>query len=458
MIKKMGVVDSPIVKSLHTIARNRGSRVYLVGGMVRDSLLNIPSEDFDFVVFGDVDGVALEFARSHGCSYVRYNKRLLTYRIFCKPSRIDITEPRGSDIVEDLKKRDFSVDSIAYDPETKELIDPLGGQEDLKKRIIRINLRAFRLAAFYRFDLDATTLKFAQRDAHLLEKVSGERITDELKQFFMINNTYAYLLLMDKAGVIDAIFEDLALTNGCIQSEQHLYDVKTHSLSVYNFVEWSLVRMKKILKDAYPFYIQHYRKNRDVLLPSFKLAALFHDAAKPSCKVLTQEGRVRFPGHEKKSAQLFLRYAERYPFGKEIFKMTRFLIENHIEPSNIFALHNRNQLSDEHIVDFFIRFGENGIDLLFFALADTLAKGKISASRRGVYVDFLRFMALEYYTKIAERMRKKSVINGRELMENLDVDVKKLSYILENIRRMEILGRIKSRDEALTYARNLVDS
>ncbi len=466
----MALIEGGWAQNLREIAKEAKCNVYLVGGAVRDALLNRSTHDYDFVVFGNLNRLAERFLKKYRCRFVRHTKKLVTYRFFCGDSIVDLTEGRAATLEEDLKLRDFTMDSIAYDADEDKLIDPLNGVADIKRRIVRANtdnvfiddplriLRAFRLAAMYRFDIEAATLRMAQRDVGLLKEVSAERITDELKRFFLLNNTFAYLLLMDKSGVIDSLFEDLSYTNGCIQSEHHLYDVKTHSLNVYNYVEWSLNRLKRVMGEAYGMYLEHLKSNREILLPSFKLAALFHDAGKPSSKVLTVDGKVKFPQHEVKSSEMFEKYMERYPFGKRIASFTRFLIEKHIEPSHLFAAWNSGNLSEERIVDFFMDYGEGGVDLLLFALADTLAKGKIRASSREIYVGFLRFMAKKYYFELKEKLQFSSPIKGDELARKLNMDVKKVAPLLRELKKARILGKIKDTADALNLARRFVAS
>ncbi len=458
------------INNLHNIAKKKKAKIYLTGGAIRDYFLGKDTQDYDFVVFGDIDGVVNEFISKLHCKHIKYNKELMTYRIFCKLKTIDITSPRGKSVEEDLKKRDFTINSIAYDLDNDRIIDPLSGREDIRRRIIRANcdecfqndpiriVRAFRLAALNRFDIEHHTFRLAQRDSRLLKKTSKERITDELKRFFSLNNTFAYILLMDKALVIDSIFGVLSLTNGCIQSEHHLFDVKTHSLSVYNFIEWSFNRLDRILGKCYKKYLVHFTANKGVVLISLKLAALFHDAGKPFLKTFTKEGRVKFPGHEKKSAELFLKYAKDYSFGKKITKLTKFFIEKHIEPTYIFALWSKNELSKDSIVEFFLNCGENGIDLLFFALADTLAKGKISAVKREKYIEFLRFMANEFYYRIKTEAGKKGLINGSDILNTFEnIDKKVLKFLLKEVKKAQINNKIHNKREALELVEKLLE-
>ncbi len=456
------------INNLHKISTEENAKIYLVGGAIRDFFLSKETQDYDFVVFGDIDKIVNRFTSQLKCKYIKYEKKLITYRIFCRLKTIDLTLPRNNSIEKDLEKRDFTINSIAYDLDKDEIIDPLKGQDDISKRIIRINrddcfkqdpvriIRAFRLAALNRFDIEPSTLKAAQRDSNLLSSTSKERITDELKKFLSLNNTFAYLLLMDKASVIDSVFEDLSLTNGCIQSEHHLFDVKTHSLSVYNFIEWSFNRLERILGKCYTKYLMHFTSKKGTVLISLKLAAIFHDAGKPFSKIVNKDGRVKFPNHEKKSSELFSKYAKEYTFGKSILKLTKFFIEKHIEPSYIFSLWDKNKLGKNDIIEFFINYDEKGIDLLFFALADTLAKGKISAIKREKYVEFLRFMANEFYFSIKPKIQERGLIDGNDILDSFKVDKKILDFLLKETKKAQILGTIRKKDEALNLVKSLI--
>jgi len=454
------IKNDPYLEQILDISKKLGLKVYLVGGAVRDALLNKQTNDYDFVVFDNIEKLAHAIGSELICKMIKYTKKITTYRIFCSLKTIDLSEPRGLSLEEDLTKRDFTINSIAYDLEKDRLIDPLNGVQDIEKRTIRANtdhsmdddplriLRGFRLAALFRFDIEANTLKLFSNKVSLLKRVSKERITEELKQLFSLNETFAYLLLMDKVGVIDTLFEDLSLTNGCLQSSKHLYDVKTHSLSVYNYIEWAIVRIPKILGKTYKRYLIHYAAEREILLPALKLAALFHDAGKPFTKVVI-DNTAKFPKHELKSSEIFEKYARDYPFGKKITKLTKFFIEKHIEPSNLYKAWSVGELDDLKKVDFFIEYGEYGIDLLFFALADTLAKGKISASKREVYIAFLREMAQFYYS-IEQKLKGKAIIDGNDILRQYpNIEKHKIKDILKQIRKLEIIGSVKTKEEAL---------
>ncbi|AEA33293.1 HD domain-containing protein [Hippea maritima] len=463
------IIEDIYLTEIAAIAKKLNTEIYLVGGAIRDALLKRQTNDYDFVVFGDIEGLAKAVAHLFGCKTVKYNKKLLTYRVFCKIKTLDFSAPRGKNIQEDLKFRDFTINSIAFDLNSNTLIDPLGAKEDLRKGIIKANspnsikedplriLRGFRLAALFRFDIDPRTILLFRKHVELLNRVSKERITQELKLFFNLNETFTYLLIMDKVGIIDTLFEDLSFTNGCIQSNYHLFDVKTHSLSVYNYIEWAYNRLARILGKAHKKYLPHLTTEKERLFCSLKLAALFHDAAKPFCKVVTPEGKIQFPLHAEQSYELFEKYAKAYSFGKKIIKLTRFFIKNHIKPAYLYQAWSNSELTELQKVDFFLRYKEYGIDLLFFALADTLAKGKISASKRDVYIMFLQEMADYFYKHIQPKFKTKPLIEAKEILTLYpSLEKSKLKHILFEIKKLQIAKAINTKEEAGKLLKHLV--
>ena len=452
------------IATLHKIARYENAELFLVGGAVRDYIMDREVRDYDFVIFGNIDKITKRFLDSMDCKCIKYNKKLKTYRIFCKLKNIDVTEPRGKTIEHDLALRDLTINSIGYDLNANKIIDPQGGIKDIERKIIRANyahsflddpvriLRAFRLAALFRFDIDPKTIIQAKQYAYMLKKVSKERIVEEIKRFFALRRTFAYILIMDKVGIIDTVFEDLTMTNGCIQSEHHLFDVKTHSLNVYNFIEWSYNRLERILGKCHKKYLIHTIENRANVITAMKLAALFHDAGKPYSKTIDSTGHVHFANHELKSLDIFNKYAKMYPFGKRVCKLTRFFIVKHVEPAYFYSLWKKFPQKDDIAVDFFMEYGDYGVDLLFFALADTLAKGKISADNRVYYIEFLKEMTCYYYNHLKALIEKKSLIDGNDLIEHFNMTGYELKEILKTVKRAEILGNIHTKQEALDFA------
>ncbi len=456
------------IEFIGELAQECSCKVYVVGGCVRDSMMGREASDIDFVVFGDIDEFARRVIKHYRCPWVLYEKRLRTYRLFSSLGTIDLSSPRGNTIEEDLRLRDITINSMAYDPSVEELIDPTGGAEDIKNKIVKMTsdtsfvddpvriLRVFRFAALFRFSIDTKTLLRVKDSSYLLKYAAGERITDELKKFFLLEVTFPYLIMMDNSGVLGVLFREIEEAAGCIQSNKHLYDVKTHSLNVYNFVEWYLERLPKVLGDCAENYLEYFGTHRDSIVVAMKLAALLHDTGKPEVKIIDGEGLVHFPGHEEYGLKILNNYRSVYSFGKEVYDLAGFLIARHIEPANIYLKWREGSLSREDVVDFFMDKHLKGIDLLLFSLADTLAKGKVSRIGRERSLEFLRFMCREYFDFFKPAYEKPGFVNGYDVIEHVTGDRRKVGLLLREAKRAQILGLVKNREETISYLRSLV--
>ena len=177
--------------------------IFLVGGYLRDLLRGNISKDKDFALKGDIRQVALDAVKKFNGTFIELKKNR-TCRVALRSGEfIDFTLLENN-ILEDLQKRDFTVNAMAWSPETG-LIDPLNGESDLKKRTIKVVnpdnlvadplrvLRAYRLAAQLGFSIDNRTRLFLRKYAELIVNVAPERITEEL--FKLLNNKQAAYLL-----------------------------------------------------------------------------------------------------------------------------------------------------------------------------------------------------------------------------------------------------------------------
>ncbi len=454
----------PNIKYLKEICDLYNVKLYLIGGAVRDIILNKKITDFDFLVDCKIEEIATAFKIKTNRKFVLFDKKIKIYRFFFEDFTIDLSELKPKTLEYELERRDFTINSIALDLDTKILIDPLKGLNDLQNRIVRYSnntifeddpirlIRLFRIAAQLKFDIEKNTLEKAKNSIHLLKNVAFDRITQELEKFFIINDTFNYILLMDRIGLIDELFEELSFENGCMQSSSHLYDVKSHSLSVYNFVEWSILRMKRIVgEDCFANYYNYYKSNRKHIIIALKLAALFHDCGKPFVKQINGN-EISFKNHEIYSAEIFKKYAKMYNFQKKITQTTNFLILNHIVPAQLFLEWKNNSLNDELLYDFFDIFQIYGVDLLIFALSDTLAKGKIRMVNREIFIDFLKDMVCFYFERYVNFTKLPQILKANEL-NKLGIEDSNLSKVIKLIKKYTFLQKIQTKDDALNFAR-----
>ena len=204
---------------------NSGKDIFLVGGYLRDMLRGTISKDKDFALKGGIRQVALDAAKKFNGTFIELKKNRTCRVVLPDREFIDFTLLEN-DILEDLQKRDFTVNAMAWSPGAG-FIDPLKGESDLKNRTIRVvnpdnlaadplrTLRAYRLAAQLGFSIDNRTRIFLRKYAGLTVNVSPERITEEL--FKLLNNSLAVnflsICLKDKVlnkvlGVNQVILKD----------------------------------------------------------------------------------------------------------------------------------------------------------------------------------------------------------------------------------------------------------
>lgn len=179
---------------------------YLVGGAVRDALLNRQGEylDLDFIVPSRAVETARTMARHYKAGFVVLDEQRQIARVVFEAGTIDFAQQEGDSVETDLRRRDFTINAIAYSPHTYTLIDPLGGQVDLEKKVLRMvspaNLqddplrlmRAYRQAAQLNFSIEPATQTTIQSLATLLGNVAAERVQTELG--YLLNNQGSHWL------------------------------------------------------------------------------------------------------------------------------------------------------------------------------------------------------------------------------------------------------------------------
>lgn len=281
----------PKVENILTRLKEAGFEAFLVGGCVRDALLGIPCEDFDIATSARpkdikklfpkcravgqafavmlVDGLEVATFRNDG-----------TYSDYRHPDSITYADS----IEEDLSRRDFTVNAMAYDGE--KIIDPYDGRSDLENRIIRFvrnarermredslrALRACRFAAKIDGKLEPKTRKAIKDLGHLIDMVSVERRQQELAKMLLGKNPDLALRLVGELGLLPYLFLDLVPSMGCTQPPHHKEDCWEHALQT--------------LKSA---------KRIDLPL---RLACLLHDIAKPACRKEVEKDRFIFYNHD----------------------------------------------------------------------------------------------------------------------------------------------------------------
>jgi tRNA nucleotidyltransferase (CCA-adding enzyme) len=355
-----------IVKDFSSFFMQAGYQCYLVGGAVRDMLMGRRVQDFDIATDALPREVTDIFRRviptgiKHGTVTVLFKGtrfEVTTFRIDqeYRDGRRPDSVTFSPSIQEDLKRRDFTINAMAYDLGEHRLLDPHAGRKDLKEGIIRAigdplerfqedglrPLRACRFAAQLGFAIDERTFECIPRSIDTVKQVSAERIRDELIHILEAPTPSIGFDLLNDCGILRLILPELAACREVSQGELHRYDLYHHLL--YSC-------------DAAP---------RDNLV--VRLAALFHDLGKPRAMDRTPEGALHFHRHEELSAQLAVKILRRLRFPNQVVKRVSHLVAQHM-------FHYEDNWSDAAVRRFVARIGaENIPDILSLRRADQLA-------------------------------------------------------------------------------------
>jgi poly(A) polymerase len=326
------VADEEVRRLLKQAATEIGARAWIVGGYVRDSLLGRPHPDIDIVV---EDGLGFELARRFawlaragepviferfGTAQVTVPGHLVEFVSARAESYVsDSRKPdvRAATLDEDLRRRDFTVNTLLMDFEGN-VHDPLGrGLTDLDARVLRTPaepiqtfsddplrmLRAVRFAAQLGFELAPDVLPAMQKMKYRLASpvVSVERVADELRKMLVSDRPRLALDLLDQGGLLESILPEVTACKGVKQGGYHTHDVFGHTLFAV---------------DATPPEI------------TVRLAALFHDVGKPA----TAGPDGTFVGHEVVGAEMATRALERLRFPQREIEAVATLVRLHLRP------------------------------------------------------------------------------------------------------------------------------
>lgn len=352
-------------RELFEIARilaEAGKACYLVGGAVRDYLIGREVSDFD-IATDALPQETMRLFRRVVPTGVKHGTVTILYGVLSVEATTFRTESGYSDgrhpdavsfastIEEDLSRRDFTINAMAYDLRRKSLVDPHGGQADLSRRLIRAvgspldrfredglrTFRAIRFAVQLGFDIDEATMAAIPQALDRLALVSAERVRDEFQKSLLASRPARALRLMEKTGVLALILPELASCRGVEQKGMHRFDVLDHLLE-------SL--------DASPPELE------------LRLAALFHDIGKPEAKVDVPGGEPTFHRHEEISARILERVMRRLRFPTALIEGVSHLVRCHM-----FAYDD--SWSDAAVRRFLARVGADKVEPLFaLRLAD----------------------------------------------------------------------------------------
>jgi putative nucleotidyltransferase with HDIG domain len=467
------------------------SRVWLVGGSIRDALLRRPVRDLDFAVAGSGLEVARRVADRLGAAFFPLDEARGTGRVVASVEDqrvlLDFARLRGDDLNADLAARDFTVNAIAVDL-SGHLLDPMGGRADLAAKRLRAcgpasfeddpvrTLRVVRLAAQLGFHVERGTREAARRAVERLDSVSAERVRDEFMHMLAGRKVAGALRAMDWLGLLGRVVPETQLLKDVAQSAPHVYDVWQHTLAVVDHLEDVLRVLDRVHDvDAASEYALGYCAARvgryrmqiaahleaelsmgRTLRSLLFLAALMHDIAKPQTRSTEADGRVRFLGHEVTGRQVAEERARALRLSSEEVAHLGRMVAAHMRPV---LLAQAGGVTRRAAYRFFRDTGPAGVDVCLLTLADLLGTRGVDLGREewAARVDTVVALMEAYYLRPELIVRPPALITGDDVIGLGVPQGRRVGELLEAVREAQAAGEVTTRDEALSLVKRLVE-
>lgn len=436
--------------------------VYIVGGTVRDLLAGRSPADIDLVVAGDISRTAGQIAEKTGGRVVHLGKKGFdVLRVASPAGIIDITPLAHPSIEADLMQRDFTINAMAYDVKAQRVVDCTGGMTDMQKKRIRMVspsafendparlVRAYRMAAMLHFSISPETRDTIGSHRHLVRTVAGERVWSELVKIFDTADSAPILTSMADSGMLTAIFPELEPAIGCTQNCHHQFDVFDHSLRAYGKIEALLAGFGDRFPDLSAIAEQEDLPGHAAML---KYGALLHDVGKPATRKVDRHGRVRFPGHAGKSADITAPISRRLRLSNKQRDISDAIIRHHIRPLFLFLSSENNSLGRTGTVRFFNRCGSLTLPIVVHAMADIMAKNRVPKDRDRNFLSFCDRLASQYTEYKNRQAAVPPLISGRDLISVFGLSPSpRFKWILKQVDERRLSGELATRDQALKW-------
>ena len=414
------MTTTELFNKIYQTAQKCGYEIFAVGGYVRDLKLGKISKDIDFVVVGDAMRFADQLKKDlHLRTLVRYPRfgtfmtRYYGYTLefvnareesYHTGSRKPVT--RQADLYSDSSRRDFTINTLAMDISPQNfgrIVDVYNGIRDLERGIIRTPLdpeqtfaddplrmiRAVRFAARLGFTIEDRTFSAIRTTRERLKIVSQERITDEFNKILQAEKPSQGMRLLDECGLLEIFFPEFNALKGVEQKKKfHHKDVFYHTLEVLDNVA---------------------ERGGDLRL---RLAALFHDIAKPRTKRFSEQGGWTFHGHEVVGTRMAKAILRRMKYPSDTIEYVAKLVSLHLRPM---------ALVDEEVTDSAVRrliflAGAELDDLMKLCRADITSKNPNRVKR--YLKNYDRVMQKVFEVEERDRLRNfQPPVRGDEIME-----------------------------------------
>lgn len=453
---------------LNKIKENFTNEIYLVGGSVRDYLMGIESHDRDIIVMDeDAKNFSLKLQKLFDATFVPLDEENKIYRLVMsdKINYIDITNPVGGTIEKDLMRRDLTINAIAVNINSGEVVDISGGVTDIKNKCIHcVNeqnfvddplrlLRVYRFQSLYNFSIAPETLSAICKYVELIKKPAFERINYEVLRLF--SGRYAHVALenMNKTWLLEEIFPFVKELKQVPPNSHHHLDLLHHSIETVKQIQEIYDNTQDEVKE----HLDRVDFGGFSRLAHLKFAGFIHDIGKFSTWTIEEGGRHRFIGHDDVGSKLAGTMLKKMHFSnKQVDYLTK-MIKFHIYPSQLMS---SPQITEKIMMRFVRKMDANSIDNIILAMADRLsARGPEITDEVVEHNINLLTTLMKFYLDVRETLKPLPIfLTGNDVMEILNIKPSpKLGKIMNSLHEAQLNGDVQTREQAVKFVQNVND-
>lgn len=414
------LIDPEILRAVCSAEEITGFKCYIVGGYLRNRILGIESDDFDFVVEGDsllfAEKVAEILGRKKIVKFPRFKTAKVVFRrksIEFVSARSEKYNPesrkpvvRNASLLNDLSRRDFTINALASRVSktgTGEIIDFFEGIIDLERKILRTPLdpditysedplrmmRCIRFASTLNFKINGDSFAAISRNIERIRIVSVERISDEFFKILSSGNPVKGIYLLYKSGLLKELLPELTNLHGIDERDGIKHkDTFIHTLKVL------------------------YNISKTTEKTDLRLAALMHDIGKAKTKYFKSEQGWTFHGHDEKGSEMFEKIAKRMKWSNSITDYVSKIIRLHHRPISL----AKEEVTDSGVRRLLFEGGESVEDLMLLCRADITTGNKNKLKKYLENFDNLTEKLLQVEEK--DKLRNfKPPITGEDIMK-----------------------------------------